>query len=1028
MPQVNYFRWHNAIYNHFFGNGTGDVTLYVTPEIIDQIGESLGEGWNFEHFQQSVLFDRNSAIVFMFNRYGVRNSIPTRVNNVLQFSRVLTEQQYSREGISAPFLNYLILFICLASQANLNNDGGGIRKTIRQTIGRAVDNDFGIIKTLFNTLEQREPRFQNGRLNNYPYVGLLRYQLIINPTIERQLKQTLQRYNFIFDEEVPFKTIKSRIYNYVNNDIRDLLDRAVNDEACKRRVEDIVYSVEPGNNEETNDQEENTNVKRSLVRAFLFNDDENKVVYFTDWQPTNFKHDDWNLNQKPYLNNPQNNRQIEFDDEQTIRLETVRLEVANRRPDIVFLCKYELDDMLYYIETINVTQNEDFYIAVRRASNQYNQIVEYLRANTQGLEPCDIQVDSIAGFNPQNWDLFFAEKVTEEYGTTERIENNTTGIRLSGGIRCNRNTNNVYLPLALPYIESTQTDLTVRTVEINNTLRREGTDYRIIRKGTKIIFDLVNPYIIQDGTYKVKISVSNRDGYTTTFTFYLSNPTEYVDPTVIYKIDAWGRLSTNNEDNTLMRGNDIPNVRITPYQTLAAQIPMRPFEDDTFQAYFFINLLASCCSRAENHIIDRSYFDRCVRYTATRNNFALNNDLSKELRKKLVDYGIMVVNYDNNQTIYQAIPPTFVLLPSELNNSSRRYLLTGCMSRHFLANLQRYCLNDNGGTMNVVDTEISDPFIPSPILLSDGFDPDAFLQQYPHYCQIKNGDLATQMLNYSATLSDYAQDIARQVQDNLTIDPGRVTRLTDQGLYPGICESLLATRRGTKNRYIEIDENRFILPRVNVWSWLDMFHFHMQNRPFYLTTPNAIWIPENIYLPSLLKRALYLRNNGIPNKKNVFICYNQITKDPLYTSVLHYQCLFNDNAFIARFNEIINGSNGQSLCQTGRENNNIINNIDIQAHLWKVKPGYEVSVKHRNLLHITIGDVEWFATSSMLVTSRHENGHEQWMSVNLNGYTINHWVSRLILNDDLIEFLIENTTFITPIEEHYNKEELTIIR
>lgn len=101
----------------------------------------------------------------------------------------------------------------------------------------------------------------------------------------------------------------------------------------------------------------------------------------------------------------------------------------------------------------------------------------------------------------------------------------------------------------------------------------------------------------------------------------------------------------------------------------------------------------------EGRPITTQILKKCIRYAATRTNIDyLDGCFVSRLRNLLVNSGYICPSY-GKQTLYQAIPPTFVKIPAPVNVEKKQgatywYMLCGCYTQHFMTDLISYCENE----------------------------------------------------------------------------------------------------------------------------------------------------------------------------------------------------------------------------------------------------------------------------------------------------------------------------------------------
>lgn len=1039
----NYFEWHHAIYNYYFGSENDNVILYATPDIINEIGLQIRSdgSFNYKHFVESVCFDKDAAQDFLYYKYqerGIRIS-----DGMLSMAVLLTKPKYevsenvlnNQRPITVPFLNYIILAISIASQSGDANEKG-VRDALKKVF---PNNSISKLETLLDALSKKESRFMDGRLNAYRYVGRIRYQLIMTPSQEKSLKQTLYRFDFPITPFTPYGVIYQRLYNFVTDDIKALLDLSLKDEAYRRRIEDEVRLFDRDQYQlDQNDNVPNTQTY-SFLNAIKIDYQSAEVVPFTNWRPDNdiqgsirikgkdatigiyeskYRHEEFDA----LLLNPTPLKWPGYDLDSSIeaKIGSGKLCPVKYYKDVIFFGFKEIEDVQYYIETLDLTGHSNYIIAVRK-NDKSDKMIEWLRNNTVKLESLNGAL--ISGVDPGVWDLFFAEKVTSTYqGRVQNSGRNKVYVELLGGIQLPK-TRNVYLATALPYfaVPSNRAEIAVKSLVIDGIERKKETDYRQIRVDEKLIIDLSNPYIVGDKTLKCEVELTNGDK----FTFYISHPTTDLQADRFYKIDKWGQTfkpGTISENVATISGNSIPgNVHINgiwpnPYDFVKWE------DNEIVDNYYFLNLLTSCCLMSENYSINKKDLEKCARYAATRKGMMISDNLVKNTQYALVNNGYLCRNYQGITT-FQFIPPAFITIPQVFNDNTRHVLLSGCVSRPLLADLLRYTSEKNLslGYMRGNETE---SLIPQPLVVRGNFDPNDFINRFPsHLCEYANEDLAARFIHFSGKVDEYQQQIGEPINC-----PGE---LEDCNIptFPRIRKSVLSNYRGQQTQYLEIEEGHIHRPETDVWDWMSVYCANCQGSPKYITTASSILVPEKSVLPSLVRRALHLKNMGDPQWKNVLICNNIVSKDVLFTRVREYQAEANSNIG-RRFSDVL----GNDSIFKGQKIASAVSRISSELWIKKTsRRAFNSSSEPNFLVHLTIdltiGKKDYYASKEWVAVKN--NG--QYAKLDLGQDSINTLLSKILLpaastTVQDADVTLTDVMVNIPSQDQYNIHELMIIR
>ena len=174
--------------------------------------------------------------------------------------------------------------------------------------------------------------------------------------------------------------------------------------------------------------------------------------------------------------------------------------------------------------------------------------------------------------------------------------------------------------------------------------------------------------------------------------------------------------------------------------------------------------------------------------------------------------------------------------------------------------------------------------MPPIILLGGNFDPVEFKKRYPHHLfdVINKQDQALEMLSLVSPISEYEKTMETISRER--VDVSRFVRPKSKE-FPRVRED--NPYEYNNHIYIEKSEKGdFFKPSISE-KWNDLFCYYKRNKPFIIKGTEHIYLPEDLRLPSLIQRSLFIMNVGLPAYKKVFICDNP--SKMLYTSVRSYK-------------------------------------------------------------------------------------------------------------------------------------------
>ena len=156
-----YTSWNNAFFKHFIEShepGT-EVFLYVNRKTIDSIGEINNLG-STSDFLNAVLIHRDERSSFFYSLYhtyvGIKPSERVKhnvnSNSLFKFAVAFTDTYLRRSHLKFPYLNFAILAVYIASEAQ-SNDDRAIGKKIKDFLKEKGDNgQYDSLEQIFTTL------------------------------------------------------------------------------------------------------------------------------------------------------------------------------------------------------------------------------------------------------------------------------------------------------------------------------------------------------------------------------------------------------------------------------------------------------------------------------------------------------------------------------------------------------------------------------------------------------------------------------------------------------------------------------------------------------------------------------------------------------------------------------------------------------------------------------------------------------------------------------------------------------------
>lgn len=912
----NFINWTNALLDYFFSrNADEEVFIYVDESIIDQLGNDngLGDHNDFIRTFQVPVDNRIQLYDELFlqeNRYMPHRS--TKDNRRLTSSSILNFAIFLEEKfINTPYyFPYVVLVMYYASQARNEREG-----TLRNYIqNKLMINDYSPIEKLFNNLHNDFPEFKNKLKTNQRIAGLIKYQLLLSPAEIREINEALYRISYEDDYSLSYVDKILKIKDYVNDHVKNILKESLSNSDYQYRINNIFETFDLESYKKTHQ----THTAISVL--------ENFALYLDFFEGRGFRllssyrpsvkavlsQGDNHFTFTPSIDSidSYNNEFIEYNGNDFVELKEYSLRTQNMeiKPialgNVVFFYKQREGG---YIQSRN-SYNKKVYIFVRKDRRGHNleQWENWAAQNVTNCRRIDESYD-VSDLTQERWALYLADGLTAPYYTREggwNLTNNVRSILKRGGIKCG---NNVYLVNALPYFEF---PYDINEQGLNVIVEKEGdrllhnVDYRFFIQGNKLIIDL-----IKDIDYKDSKLIEVTINYTQPETneqltpdtpdgklkFYVRGQNIVYNQEGLYSFNKWGEMNERDERN--IQGNIISGITHKELGRASHIIEPNDFCGDYAAPFYFINLLASCIYMETDGKITRQRLEKCIKYSSTRFNIQSNEDgFTTKVISLLVNSGYIAADYKTSH--YQAIPPAFTKIPRSFHAGSTNqvWMLTGVYTKKFMKDLEDFCTKNADNSERSVPISLKYKYskkldnsrgslkLLPPIFLLDGnFDPAEFKQRFPHdFDIIKKYDQALDLLSLVSPISEYENTMETIPRDR--IDVSRFVKPKSQE-FPRVRED--NPYEYNNHIYIEkSEEGDFFKPSISE-KWNDLFCYYKKKKPFIIKGTEHIYLPEDLRLPSLIQRSLFIMNVGLPAYKKVFICDNP--SKMLYTCVRSYK-------------------------------------------------------------------------------------------------------------------------------------------
>ena len=997
-----YVRWNRAFHDYFFANNDDEeIFLYVNEEVIDRIGASNNLG-NHNEFLRVVLLRPNDRSCFygtLRQRYIGYGPYARTSRSLFEFACNLIDNDI-RKKIPCAYLNFIILAIYIASIAQNGhrpNLGSYLSDYLRNNIG---DNgNRNNLESLFKALHGEHPEFRNYRLNEQRYVGLLKYQLVLSKAEIDGLEQALYRNGFVFSEDDSYQEIVYRIRDYVDANIRERLDESLVSEPHRKRFEDIIMNFDIEKYAASHNTEPST--RRSIgyfAHALYFGDGgDGKLILLTDVKDLSLNRNGFKIFEDPFNSlNGYNPKHVLINDSDQVSLTDISLD--NDRCRITTLPNagvyfFKRCNDAYYIETHLLT-NQETFVVVRNDRNTLMQWENFCNQNNNcpisSIEDSAI-VERIFG---RGWIVFNAENGFNQQFYNDfvqvaqrRIYVNTSHIQMKSGIK-QVDKKNVYLPNALPYFEfPVNVDSSYLTVAMNidGLLQEENSSYALYIQENKLIIDIIDANISMDVSYDVDIYIKYESpdfSEDVNKSFSICGQEIAYNNNELFKYDIWGQYKVSLEDDEVhISGNKVLGCQEQRIAGISNNLNnLRPIGEEDMQNFYFINLLSAILFNRRNEPITNNVLKKCIRYSSTRRdiNFFENENFVSTLRNLLVNSGYLCPDYQNGNTKYQAMPPTFLRIPPRVNLGNGRntthngmFMLGGCYTRKFLADLCEYCKCNEISLFvkekNANNATSAYSLLPPILLLEDSFDVNDFIEVTGNNCEYTSNDLALALMEIQPGFTAFEETL-EGIEDttfNADIQP------TVDENYPRVRTSITGGYQTRK--WIELSANKFASTDIRDFSWMDLYcRYKLQKPTLLYNGTGEICVPNNVHFPYLIQRAMFLMNVGQPQYRKVFISNNSLTSDDLYSTLKIYNIGTGERRLDIILSLLTNRTdytNNPMLCPSKTV-------LNMEMELWTCKAKFKENPIFMTLKRTATSDYIAFSTKKKVFVNRNGSFYE----------------------------------------------------
>lgn len=240
MNSADFINWTNALIDYYFSRDSEEeVFLYVDGQILDQIGKENDLG-DHQSFLNTYLVPIDERIRLYDELYLYKNKYkPNRTtedNRVLKSPRILNFARFLKDNIknSDFYFPYAVLVMYYASQT-INESDRAIGRYLNAKLG-----DYGPIIDLFNGLHDDYPEFKNKLKTQQKIIGLIKYQLLLNPAEIREINEALYRVSYEDNFCLSYVDKILKIKDFVNDHVKSILEESLSNPDYQYRINSII--------------------------------------------------------------------------------------------------------------------------------------------------------------------------------------------------------------------------------------------------------------------------------------------------------------------------------------------------------------------------------------------------------------------------------------------------------------------------------------------------------------------------------------------------------------------------------------------------------------------------------------------------------------------------------------------------------------------------------------------------------------------------------------------------------------------
>lgn len=888
---INYTKWNNALLEYYFKNKScQEAILNIDISTLNKIGEEKRLG-NYESFINAVVDLNSDQKGMVYDHYSKRTNRPIEINKLIQNKSVFTFAQalnnlHTNTSHKTPYLNYIGLAVLAESLRNGNGfyqSLNALITNVNKSHPKISSNNLEPIESLFRDLEKNYPNFINRQIGSHRFVGLIKYQVVLNNEETQQLESILYKNHIVASEETTFLEILNKLLPFIPNrtSLRKKVLGARKDRAYAtfflnkvRGFDDENYAIKTPN----------VAPQEKAKFAFAFKLDGEASLHLltnlSESSPDN-REDKFEtfLNDEFIINLDQNRLSngyspiavettIPIDFNCSYRVEETNFVITSMSIDKVNF--FQKTDYGYFLQTKTPKPNTDTFIVVENNKKEIKNFetwkVKQKNATNVSQKFTNDITKKLFG---DNWVVYSCNQHNSSINNNYYEDNENViqdlqfkskdidlDVMIFGGYKI-KGQQKTYLDIALPSFKVEYPDFDVSKFKliINESVKRVSSFKEIdwfYENGIIHLHYNNDDYHLENDHYTLVFEYQDNKKHKFVKSFEFSvvkSVMAPIDEQEFFKLNTWGKSSDSNKKyyNGITLKSQSKNKEITNSRNLLGVDLSNEVSQNNLNSDYFINLLAGKFHKSQKEVISRQNFNKVIEHSAAYfESHQIILEQNKYSNYNLI-HNLIALGYINKQVdresdneLFQINPPTFIKIERAfITGGSQLYKLVGARTKYFTQKLLWYC-NENDlkvrwlHAVNEADYELELCLLPRQVFI-EGFNIEKFKQW------VKDESIEGEMAFYYENKHHIGDSLLRFISsvkdfEDEWIDKNKLIEITDANYYsmpkrdsfPRIRETNKPSGNPPrKHKVLELKQD-YIL-KLNLKHWMEYYVRYKHN-------------------------------------------------------------------------------------------------------------------------------------------------------------------------------------------------------